>query len=440
MFRLPLACLGLLSLGVLDTLPGSSLVEAAETQPTVSEPAPSEGAAPAADATSEDAASDDALSMIDYVFPDVPPNRLGYDGENLSIRPIIAVVTDYTVFEQDDSSLAQVGKQGDTRDLRAARLGLILRSKRERNWEFYFAADYQEQRTREDATFRLYDLRLRIPFGRVNLDIGKQKQPFAFEIVPLSILNPQQERILSPFFVTRSVGIKASGQMAGDRVTWSAGWFNDWLESSATFSDNANDYVARVTGLVTAAEDDRHYLHLGLGARRAGPDAGEIRLSGRPESNVADRYVDTGEFAASHAEEIGLELVWGRGPFMLLAEHIEARTHAPESGDPRFSGGYLTLAWMLTGESRPYIRSAGMTGPITPFTHRGAMELVARYSHLDLTDGAIDGGVLDKWHFGFNWWSSRQWKAGVSYGDADLDRGGTTGNTRMLLFRLQWYY
>ena len=376
----------------------------------------------------------------DFVLPDAPVDLLIHETDNYWLKPILAIVTDYTFFEQDDASLAQVGKQGDTRDLRAARIGLVTRSKQGLPWEFNFAVDYQEQRTREDQYFRLYDLRMRFPFEHVTLDIGKQKQPFVFEVVGLSILNPQQERILSPFFVTRSVGVQASGQLAGDRMTWAAGWYNDWLETNATFSDNANDYVARLTGLVLASNDDRDFLHLGVGIRRAGPDAGEIRLSGRPESNVADRYVDTGEFLASHVYELGLELVFDHGPLMFQAEHITAKTKAPDSGDPDFSGYYLTLSYMLVGESRAYIRRNATLGQVVPGSRQGAIELVARYSHLDLSDGPIDGGILRKWHFGVNWWSSRQWKAGISYGDADLDRNGLDGTTRMMLFRLQWYY
>jgi phosphate-selective porin len=82
----------------------------------------------------------------------------------------------------------------------------------------------------------------------------------------------------------------------------------------------------------------------------------------------------------------------------------------------------------------------GFTTGIAPTHRHGAIELVVRYSRVDLTDGAIDGGVLRKAHFGVNWWASQQWKAGISYGDADLDRGGTRGNTRMLLTRFQWFY
>jgi phosphate-selective porin OprO/OprP len=411
--------IGLAAVVALSGLTTSRLGEAAENAP---------------------AKGEDPAAPTDYLLPELAPDALVHDGERFWLKPIIAVVADYTFFEQDDPSLAQVDEQSDSRDLRAARLGLALRSKSKLPWEVFFIVDYQEPRTREDQVFQLYDLRLRLPIGPVNVDIGKQKQPFAFEIVGLSILYPQQERILSPFFVTRSIGIKASGQLASDRMTWAAGWFNDWLESDSTFSENANDYVARITGLVRASPDNRDYLHLGLGVRRAGPDVGTLRLSGRPESNVADRYVDTGDFSADYVNEVGVELVWDRGPFLAVAEHIEARTEAPESGNPRFTGSYMTLSWVLTGESRPYIRAVGTTGPITPISHRGAVELVARYSYLDLTDGSIDGGVLRKWHFGVNWWISRQWKAGVSYGDANLDRDAITGNTRMLLCRLQWYY
>jgi phosphate-selective porin OprO/OprP len=379
-------------------------------------------------------------SEIDYLLRDVGANALDHDAERYTLRPVIAILADYTFFTQDDASVAQVGEQEDTRDLRAGRLGLLVRGKGDQAWEGYVAADFQEKRTREDAVFQLYDLRFGIPVGSVNLDIGKQKQPFVYEMVGLSLLNPQQERILSPFFVTRSIGVQASGQAAGDRMTWAAGWFNDWLESGATFSDNANDYVARITGLAKASPDNLDYVHVGLGLRRVGPDAGLIRMSGRPESNVADKYLDTGEFAADYVGEIALEAVWDRGPIALIAEHVESRAHAPASGNPRFSGSYLMLSWMISGDSRRYNRAVGYATPIAPQHRQGAFELVARYSHVDLKDGTIDGGVLDKWHLGLNWWASRQWKAGVSYGDADLDKGGTRGSTEMLLFRVQWFY
>ena len=391
------------------------------------------------DSPAEDSDSDD-LTLGDYLLADLPPNTLVYEGERFRIRPIVAIVADYTFFQQDADSLLQVGLQEDTQDLRAARFGMYLRPRSERPWEFYVAVDYQEPRTREQEAFEVFDLRFRVPVGRVNFDIGKQKQPFASEVAGLSILYPQQERILSPFFVTRSIGIKASGQMANERMTWAVGWFNEWLETDASFSESGNDYVARMTGLAYISPDNRNYLHIGVGVRSAGPDLQTYRMSGRPESHVADMYVDTGDFTADRVLEWGADLTWQQGPFMFVTEYIKAYVNSEEIGNPRFSGGYVLLSWMLTGESRPYFRAIGSFGPITPTSRFGAFELVTRYSHIDLTDGPIEGGVLGKWYFGANWWISRQWKAGVGYGLADLDRDGVIGNTHMLLFRLQWFY
>lgn len=401
-----------------------------------------EGAAPGTEAAAQDsgAAGDEDPPALRYWLPDVPPNALTYDGERLWLRPIFALLVDYTLFDQNEASFTQVGEQGDAGELRAGRLALSVRSKAAFKWNAFLAADYQEPGTREGPVFRVFDLRVGLPLGRVNLMIGKQKEPFVYELSGFSALLPQQERILSPFFVSRSIGVKLFGNLHGDRMTWAAGWFNDWLDSGHSFSDNGNDYAARVTRLVSVSPDGLDYLHLGLAFRRVGADQGTMRFSGRPESNVADPYLDTGEFPASHASEVALEAMWNLGGITLMGEHIEAQVDAPDRGDPRFRGSYVLLSWMLTGESRPYDRIGGFGGAVTPTGRLGALELVTRYSRIDLVDAAIDGGRLYKWHFGVNWWASQNWKAGISYGDADLERGGLVGNTKLLLARWQWVY
>jgi phosphate-selective porin OprO and OprP len=76
--------------------------------------------------------------------------------------------------------------------------------------------------------------------------------------------------------------------------------------------------------------------------------------------------------------------------------------------------GVLPGSWILTGENRPYLRTTAHAGAILPKRRLGAVEVVTRYSHLNLTDGPIDGGLMDKWHPGVNWWASAQWKIGLS--------------------------
>lgn len=283
-------------------------------------------------------------------------------------------------------------------------------------------------------------MKIGIPIGKVKLDIGKMKEPLSYELTGLSVLLPQPERILNPFYPSRSIGVKLSGPLAGDRMTWAAGAFNDFLDAGTGYSNVANDYAGRLTALAWESADKSSFLHLGLSYRDVGSNDGVIRFSGRPESNVADKYVDTGEFPADGAAAVAYELLLQRGPVSLLAERIDAKVDSPETGDPRFSGWYAAGSWVLTGEGRHYVRKGGYASGILPKSRYGALELVVKFSRLDLTDALLDGGMLDKWHFGLNWWASAQWKVGLSYGDADLDKGGLVGNTRMVLFRLQWLW
>jgi len=419
-------------------MPNLEAQEPAAEEPPAVEEAATESAATATEAASEVAPK--AAKAPEYAFPDLPAAALVYNGERFVFKPIFAIVGDLTTFDQDDASLAQVGEQEDTQELRAGRLGFFLGSKGKLKWDFYTTVDYQERSTREKNVFQIFDMKFSVPLGPVRFTLGKQKEPFAYELIALSVILPHQERILSPFFVTRSIGAQLSGSLAETRMTWAAGVFNDWLDTDLEREENGTDYAGRLTGLLYESPSKTDYLHLGLGLRRVGSDDGVLRFSGRPESNVADKYVDTGEFAGDHADELLFELLWSRRAFSLLAEHVQARVDAPANGDPRFTGYYATASWMLTGESRPYVRASGYAGGLTPKRRWGALELALRYAHVDLTDGAIAGGELDKWSLNLSWWASAQWKIGLSYGDADLDRDGLVGNTKMLLARIQWLY
>lgn len=140
--------------------------------------------------------------------------------------------------------------------------------------------DYQERRTREKTVFTLQDLQLRIPIGPVQVSVGKQKEPIAYELPTRVLTLPQQERILLPFFPTRNIGIKVSGPRDGGRMTWGASVFNDWLESGAPFSRNSTSYASRLTRLMWESPNKNDYLHLGVGWKSAGSDDGMMRFSG----------------------------------------------------------------------------------------------------------------------------------------------------------------
>ena len=183
-------------------------------------------------------------------FPIFRHPTLVYNGRHFLFKPIFAMVGDFTAFDQDDASRDQVGEQEDEQEVRAARFGFYLRSKSRFGWDFYVTADYQERSTREKTVFQMFDMKVGIPLGPAKLTIGKQKEPFSYELIALSVILPHQERILSPFFVTRSIGAQLSGLLAGDRMTWAAGVFDDWLDTDLDREENGTDYAGRLDRLV----------------------------------------------------------------------------------------------------------------------------------------------------------------------------------------------
>jgi len=223
-------------------------------------------------------------------------------------------------------------------------------------------------------------------------------------------------------------------------MTFAAGVFNDWWATGDSFKNSGTDFSARLTGLLWDQPETRRFIHLGVAGRYFGADNNILSYKDQPESHVASDYVDTGDIPADHAWHIGAEALWSEGPFSVLGEYNRAWVRSGETGNPEFSGYYVTATWVLTGEARPYDHATGYARRIIPKDRGGALELVARFSHIDLDDKSVQGGKFDTTWLGINWWATRQWKLSLGWGHTRLDRFGTTGVTERLLTRLQWVY
>lgn len=378
---------------------------------------------------------------INYFFPDVAPGLTEYSNKYFAVRLGFAVLADYTVIGQDSTSRAQVGPQASKFDLRAARYGLAGQLKFKRPWTFFIGRDFNEHREDEDRLFDGLDYHLTIPLWRkARITIGKQKETFIYEMVGDAANLPQQERILNPFFTSRNIGIKYQDNFLNDRMSFSAGVFNDWFQSGLSWAKSGTQVSGRLTGLVIDSNGGRKFLHLGVAFRHLGADDGKLRYKARPESNITDNYVDTGNFPARYARQLAFEGLYSIGPFSVLTEFVQAWVRSPEKADPTFKGFYVTGSYVLTGENRPYDKKVGYARRIMPESRWGAVELVGRFGYLDLDHTLVKGGKLQTWYAGANWWASRQWKVGLGYGLADLDKLGTTGRTQRFFSRVQWIY
>ncbi|GAB3063245.1 OprO/OprP family phosphate-selective porin [Stenotrophomonas tumulicola] len=205
-----------------------------------------------------------------------------------------------------------------------------------------------------------------------------------------------------------------------------------------------------VRAVWTPVKAEANVLHLGLALSQENPrgwrDGRDVhheataRLRARPEAGLTDlRLVDSGALeTADKIDRVGLEGIWIRGPFSVQAEALQATISRDGKSDYTGNGQYAMASWVLTGESRPY--SAGSVANIKPARDYGAVELLARYSRLDLDDADVFGGREHNWTIGANWYLTSHFKFQANYVKADASRQGVHTTPEIFEVRAQMHF
>ncbi|HEY1078172.1 MAG TPA: porin [Fontimonas sp.] len=240
--------------------------------------------------------------------------------------------------------------------------------------------------------------------------VGQFKPPFGMEALSQDKSATFMERAL-PFYLVSPLVVRAPGAQLA--TSWASGSLAGGLFGEPLGNAQAGDEGYGAAARVTWAPylQGTRLVHLGAAAQwrvptqdnstnASGPRFETVRFRAKPESNIlSQRFVDTGEIAdVEDFSFAGIELAAGLDALTLQAEYQQvgvARDNG--AGDVDFSSGYVQIAYTLTGEVRPYRVDRGVfegVKPARPFGTGGwgAFEVAARYSEIDLTDGAIVGG------------------------------------------------
>lgn len=277
------------------------------------------------------------------------------------------------------------------------------------------------------------------------IQIGQFKEPFSLEELTNSKHITFMERALPNAFVPgRSIGVGARSH--GDAWSAAAGIFGEAFDDDA---DNEGDEGWGMTGRATFSplHSETRVIHFGTSASFRKPDdEKKVSFKQRPESHITDiKYLDTGKI--DHTDGVmkyGLEAAGVFGPISLQGEYIF--TNVSRDGgaeDVSFDGGYVYVSWFATGETRPYKEKTGRFGRIKPKSKHGALELAARYSMMDLNDGAITGGREENFTFGVNWYINPNIRLMANYicvdNDKHADAGGElAGNDTPQIFQTRF--
>ena len=230
------------------------------------------------------------------------------------------------------------------------------------------------------------------------------------------------------------------------RFTWAVGAFSWGREND----DNASTSMLSVTGRLgfrpVRYNDGHTMLHLGASFSARSPDGDEERYRARPEARFVPVFADTGDIPATGNMLTGFEAAWKSGSWWAQGEWIQSRLESVEVGDPRFHGFAVQTGTFLTGQSRPWDDLFGVWGRVRPeqnyrggnpfkAANGGAWEIAARYSMVDLTDGAVTGGVVRDLTAGVNWYPNFTMKLQLNWIHSKVE---DSGNADIWVLRYQF--
>lgn len=231
------------------------------------------------------------------------------------------------------------------------------------------------------------------PTDNVELRGGNMMAPFSAEDLQSSNTIPFAERSLASALGS-GYGLGGMASASGKRWSAAVGWFDDALDNEEGRSaERGRGVVGRVTVLPVSAGKTR--LHLGLAGERRSFRPGEnLRLSADAGSVLAPDAMATG--AITGIERLNAwngEAGLAHGPVLIQAQFTGMDLQRGALPSLKFSGQTLQAAWLVTGGRYDYSRGTGnFSGPDLK-RNRLALELAARYSRLDLADGAFDAGT-----------------------------------------------
>jgi len=346
---------------------------------------------------------------------------------------------DAATYDSDNQSL-----KGNA-DVRRARINLYGDINDE--WRYVFENNFNDKYWNVEKVYLNYKPHQ----SQWNFRFGQQKVPSGLEHMESSNAITFIERAAVIDALARGLRGGVTTKYVADDWSFHAGVFDErWGQVST--DDEGWEMATRLTYLPLGY--DHNIVHLGVSAAREFPDEdSRVRFRARPESALTNSYrsVDTGTLSnVKHNDKIGLEFMSQWNLFTLQGEYIQSHIERDAGAeDLTFDGWYAEAGYVLSGEQRLYSASKGHLSGIKPTkAHRishggmGAWHVAARYSALDINDGAVRGGEMNNVTLGVNWYPDLQWRVMLNQAFIDTDEFAVTpnDNPKVTSLRIQYSF
>ena len=283
--------------------------------------------------------------------------------------------------------------------------------------------------------------------------VGRFKPPFGLERLQSGADLAFNERAfptnLAP---NRDNGVQIFGDVFAGTTEYQIGAFNGAIDNTVGITDNNNgkDFFARVFAQPFKNSDLAALKGFGIGVAYG---SGTQRGSGAVGNSSLPTFLTpgqqtfasyaTGVFANGDRERISPQFYYYYGPLGVLGEYVVSKQDVSLGAATlkvENDAWQVLLSWVVFGGDASF---RGVT-PKNSFDWAtgtwGALELVARYSELNIEDDAFTAGLLSltssakKAHdvgAGVNWYLNRNVKLQVNYDQSSFDGGAAAGTDRI---------
>lgn len=263
------------------------------------------------------------------------------------------------------------------------------------------------------------------PVDWLEIKGGNLIVPFSMEDLQSSNTMPFVERSLASALAP-GFGLGGAATANGKNWSVSAGYFTDGLGNEVGQSTERGRGVA---GRATFAPLNAHgnVIHFALaGERRSFNATEQLRFSADPGSTLAPQLMSSGAIGdLDHTWAWNGEASAAFGPLLVQAQITGVRMSRPLAGDLNFSGQTVQAGWLVTGDRYNYSESQGVFGGPNLKRGKGAIEVAARYSRLDLDDATVNRGVGRAITGGANWYINRNLRVMANYTDSRVHFPGS---------------
>ncbi len=259
-----------------------------------------------------------------------------------------------------------------------------------------------------------------------NLKVGHMKEPLGLNTLTSSKYLTMMERPVSSYLdLDRRLGAMIYRQHFDRRFSWQLGVFYPSIASSK-YIGNAYHITGRISGTPVYKVSDTKYnvLHLGISSSHSYLDNSNLVLRFRPEAHLAPKYMVIKVDDMKNLNITNLEFAYVFNSLSFQSEvHFYEFSHADTAyakSSYQSAHYYATISWFITGEHRNYSKKKTVFDKVRPRKNfgdggPGAFELAFRYSHTDFNSGDFNGGLMDNYTLGLNWYLNPAVKIAANY-------------------------